>query len=139
MKPDRPSIHLRDATLADYPIFFEHRQDPEAMHMAAFGTRDASLEDFLARLQPSIQEGTTVLKAIEVDGEVAGSVATFVYDARTEVTYWIARSHWGRGIATEALRRMIALTSTRPLHASAAADNEASIRVLEKCGFVRTI
>jgi RimJ/RimL family protein N-acetyltransferase len=52
-----------------------------------------------------------------------------------EVTYWIGRSHWGKGIATSALRAFLAVDLSRPLHARVAYDNVASRRVLEKCGF----
>jgi RimJ/RimL family protein N-acetyltransferase len=39
------------------------------------------------------------------------------------------------GIATLALTEFLRIFNTRPLYASAAKDNAASIRVLEKCGF----
>jgi len=52
-----------------------------------------------------------------------------------EVTYWIGRSYWGRGIATSALRAFLTIDRSRPLHARVAHDNVASHRVLEKCGF----
>lgn len=55
-----------------------------------------------------------------------------------EVTYGIAREHWGKGYATEALRAFLELVPVRPLLARAASDNGASLRVLEKCGFVIT-
>jgi RimJ/RimL family protein N-acetyltransferase len=53
-----------------------------------------------------------------------------------EVTYWLGREFWGPGIATAALRKLLEIVAERPLVARAAADNAASIRVLEKCGFV---
>ena len=56
---------------------------------------------------------------------------------RQEVTYWLGREFWGRGIATAALQAFLQVDSRRPLRGRAAADNVASIRVLEKCGFVR--
>ena len=51
------------------------------------------------------------------------------------MTYWIGRSHWGKGIATAALEALLAIDRSRPFHARVAADNVASRRVLEKCGF----
>jgi RimJ/RimL family protein N-acetyltransferase len=51
------------------------------------------------------------------------------------VTYWIGRSYWGKGIATDALNAFLAVDRSRPLHARVASDNVASRRVLEKCGF----
>ncbi len=52
-----------------------------------------------------------------------------------ELTYWIGRSYWGKGIATSALNAFLTVDRSRPLHARVASDNVASRRVLEKCGF----
>ena len=55
-----------------------------------------------------------------------------------EVGYWIARSFWGRGYATEACTALIDIARTlglRSLEASHFLDNPASARVLEKLGF----
>ncbi len=69
---------------------------------------------------------------------MVGNVGAFVapWSGQREVTYWIGREHWGRGLATEALTAFMGLLAEGPLHARAAADNTASIRVLEKCGFL---
>jgi RimJ/RimL family protein N-acetyltransferase len=40
-------------------------------------------------------------------------------------------------VATAALSAFLSLEQTRPLHAGVAEHNVASIRVLQKCGFVR--
>ncbi len=56
-----------------------------------------------------------------------------------ELGYWIARSHWGRGIATEACRAMIEMARAlglAQLEGSHFVDNPASGRVLEKLGFL---
>ena len=53
-----------------------------------------------------------------------------------EVTYWIGKTYWGKGVATKALSLFLAEQKTRPIFARAAHDNSGSIRVLEKCGFV---
>jgi RimJ/RimL family protein N-acetyltransferase len=64
-----------------------------------------------------------------------GHIASFDLEGRREVTYWIGREDWGRGIATRALQALMQLEPTRPLYGSAASDNAGSIRVLTKCGF----
>jgi RimJ/RimL family protein N-acetyltransferase len=51
------------------------------------------------------------------------------------VTYWIGRSYWGKGFATDALTAFLAVDRSRPVRARVASDNVASRRVLEKCGF----
>lgn len=47
------------------------------------------------------------IRTIELDGAVVGSVLSYEQDGLPEVSYWIGRAHWGRGIATEALRRFL--------------------------------
>ena len=56
-------------------------------------------------------------------------------DERRYVGYWIAREHWGRGIASAAFPAFLALLGERPLYAKTSAGNAASLRVLEKSGF----
>jgi RimJ/RimL family protein N-acetyltransferase len=58
-----------------------------------------------------------------------------------EIGYWVAREHWGRGIASEAGSALIdtARAMRLPtLEASHFLDNPASGRVLEKLGFRST-
>jgi RimJ/RimL family protein N-acetyltransferase len=55
-----------------------------------------------------------------------------------EMGYWIARPHWGRGLATEACRALIEIAGTlgiARLEGSHFIDNPASQQVLEKLGF----
>ena len=49
---------------------------------------------------------------------------------------WISRASWGRGIASQALHLLLREVAKRPLVAAAATSNGASLRVLQKCGFV---
>jgi RimJ/RimL family protein N-acetyltransferase len=78
---------------------------------------------------------TVIARVIFVDGEVAGSISSWGDPDEREVTYWIGRSYWGKGIATGALDAFLAVDPSRPLHARVASDNVLSRRVLEKCGF----
>ncbi len=55
-----------------------------------------------------------------------------------ELGYWIARDHWGRGYATEAVRAVLSVARAlghRRIVAGHFVDNPASGRVLEKAGF----
>jgi RimJ/RimL family protein N-acetyltransferase len=124
---------LREVADADLPAHFEQQRDPESARLAAKAPRDA---DAFARHWARIRaDPAVVLRTIEADGEVAGSALSFVLEERRQVGYWIGRSHWGRGIATEALRQLLRLVAERPLQARVAPGNAASARVLEKCGF----
>lgn len=75
---------------------------------------------------------------VGLSGEIVGHTAVFGPPGEREVTYWIGREYWGCGAASSALRELLSTVTDRPLHARAAADNIASVRVLEKCGFVVT-
>ncbi|MCJ2187747.1 GNAT family N-acetyltransferase [Novosphingobium beihaiensis] len=58
-----------------------------------------------------------------------------------ELGYWIARSHWGKGYASEAAQAVLGLAETlghERITAHHFVDNPASGRVLEKAGFRRT-
>jgi len=130
-------IVLRDVAESDLPILFEHQSDPEASRMAAFVSRDPSDRDaFLAHWKRILSDDTGTMKAILWRGQVCGIVGSFMIGGEPHVTYWIGREFWGNGIATEALSRLLRVIHDRPIYASAAKDNVASIRVLEKCGFL---
>jgi RimJ/RimL family protein N-acetyltransferase len=131
------AVHLRDVVDADFEVFFALQRDEVASRMAAFGTRDADAMTLAARWKRNAANVTTASKTILDDGAVVGLVASFMVGEERHVTYWIAGSHWGRGVATAALDQFLRLVTARPLHASTAYDNAGSQRVLEKCGFVR--
>lgn len=139
MENQAPHIVLREIDDRDLDVLFEHATDREAIRMAAFTSADFDDRDaFHARWAKIRRDPTTTNRVIETDGRVVGHIASFDLDGKREVTYWIGRQHWGKGIATQALREFVTrIEVARPLHAGAAADNAGSIRVLEKCGFTR--
>lgn len=131
-------LDLREVIPSDLPVFFANMQEPEAVYMAAFTAKDpADREAFDAHWQRILADPEIIIRTILVDGEVAGSVLSFVMEGEREVSYWIGREFWGRGIATHALQAYLEQVRERPLHARAASDNLGSLRVLEKCGFKR--
>ncbi len=127
------SIRLRRVETTDLPELFQHQLDPEANRMA--GTRPRSAESFRAVWDRSFEDPATVTRVILRDGRLVGGISCFKMDGLDSVGYWIAREHWGRGIATCALKLLLREVTVRPLHASAARSNHASVRVLENCGF----
>ncbi|MCM4076398.1 GNAT family N-acetyltransferase [Paractinoplanes hotanensis] len=132
-------VALRPIADADLDALFEMMRDPESLRMAAFvaedpddrGAFDAHLAKIRAR--PDVTN-----RVITLDGRLVGSIAAFVIDGETEVTYWIDRAHWGQGIAGRALGLLLELVSVRPLFARAASDNLGSLRVLQRAGFTIT-
>ena len=74
-------------------------------------------------------------QTILVENNVVGNVLSFEQFGNLEVSYWIDREYWGKGIATNALKEFLRQVTIRPLYARAAKDNIGSLSVLKKCGF----
>lgn len=126
-------VQLREVVSDDLPILFEHQRDPDATRMAAFPARDWPA--FAAHWDRILHDDTVIVRAITLEGAVAGNIGSFEQDGKRLIGYWIGKPFWGRGVATAALELFLALEITRPLFAYAATHNHGSIRVLEKCGF----
>lgn len=133
---EKSGVSLRDATEDDLPVFFEFQLGAEANHMAAFTAKDPADKDaFMEHWRRILADEAITKKTILYDLRVVGNVLSFEQFGEREVSYWIAREYWGKGVATKALSEFLDLIKVRPLYARAAKDNIASIRVLEKCGF----
>jgi RimJ/RimL family protein N-acetyltransferase len=65
-----------------------------------------------------------------------------IEDQSAEIGYWLGRSHWGNGFATEAVAGALAYAKTelgiQGFRARVFADNVSSIKVLTKLGFVKS-
>lgn len=88
-------------------------------------------------------EERQICRAVVIDGRAAGSVGIFcgndVYEKSGELGYWLAEAYWGRGVMTEAVRRICQEAFGKfdivRIYAEPFADNIGSRRVLEKAGF----
>ena len=129
-----PNVELRAVERDDLEALYEHQLDPEAATMAGFPSRDH--DAFMSHWAGILADPNLLALAIVADGELAGSLAVFPDVGKRAVGYWIGREFWGQGIATEALELFLEGFAERPLYAWVIATNVASIRVLEKCGFL---
>jgi RimJ/RimL family protein N-acetyltransferase len=134
VKPEPTTVSLRGARDGDVDALFAHQADPEGAAMADFPSRDR--EAFLAHLAGIRADPEVRYRVIEADGVVVGNIGSFDAHGGREVGYWIDRAHWGRGIATRALRLLLAEEPLRPLQAGVVPHNIASRRVLAKAGFL---
>jgi RimJ/RimL family protein N-acetyltransferase len=127
-------MRLREVEDRDLDALFGHQADPEAYELADVPTRDrAAFDAHWAQIRRSPQ---VVIRTIEVDGQVAGHVLSWLRDDGVRlVGYWIGRELWGRGIASAALAEFLTIVDEGPLQATIAPPNTASRRVLEKNGF----
>ena len=131
----RPEVRLRPVEDSDLEVLFANESDPVAAEMAAFPSRER--ERFMTRWAQMRADDTLVTRTIEADGRVAGNILSWPDDGQQHLGYWVGRAWWGRGVATRAVALMLEEVPVRPIRARVAAHNLGSIRVLEKCGFVR--
>lgn len=130
------NLSLRETITDDLGVFFAQQLDPEANLMAAFTAKDPTdREAFMAHWQKIMADDSITVRTILYEGQIAGHIACHAWFGEPEISYWIGKHYWGKGIATHALREFLDLLDTRPLYARVAKDNAASIRVLDKCGF----
>jgi ribosomal-protein-alanine N-acetyltransferase len=129
---------LRKTVASDLDILFTFQLDKEANYLAAFTSKDpADKAAYLQKYTKFLTDRTINMMTILFDNMIVGSMAKFEMEGEADVTYWIDKKFWGKGIATKALQDFLAVEPTRPIFGRAAFDNYASQRVLEKCGFVR--
>jgi RimJ/RimL family protein N-acetyltransferase len=132
------SLSLRPLREDDLPTMFEIQLDESAQYLAAFVDRAArEREAYLAKWRKILGNPAITTKAIEIDGDVVGSVGVYPMEGDTELTYWIRKDMWGRGVATAALAALLEEVTARPLRARVVEDNIGSIQVLEHNGFLR--
>jgi len=102
-------IELRPVADSALDALFDQMRDPESVRMAAFTPDDpgdrSAFDAHMAKVRSSPD---ITLRAVTCDGQLVGSIATFVFERETDVTYWIDRAAWGRGIASRAYPRPVA-------------------------------
>lgn len=131
-----PDLRLRLTVEADLPTLFRFQADPAYSFMAAFMAKDyldegAYIAKYLRLLaDPSIHQQTILL-----DSAIIGNVAKYMMEDEPQVTYGIDRAHWGKGLATAALRLFLSIEPARPIWGRVAFDNLGSQKVLLRCGF----
>ena len=132
------NVSLRPLEDRDLDTIYQQVTDPESIRMAAFTAEDQTDRGaFLDRISRLRADTSVTHRVIDVDGAAAGTIGSFRIDDQLEVTYWVDRARWGQGIASAALRMLLAETAERPVYARAASDKVGSLRVLEKAGFRR--
>ncbi len=93
----------------------------------------------------SYAEGMNPIRifAIDVNGVAIGAIGIHpqddIYIKNAELGYWLAEEHWGKGITTEAIKRMLdygfKTWDLKRIFARPFGTNIGSQRVLEKAGF----
>jgi len=120
--------------------------DPEVWRHLPEDYPDPLTDEVAAELVAiSLLEHHHEVRAVEVDGEVVGQVR-LLFDGHgadrsgAEISYWLGRAHWGRGIGTKLVRHATETAFARHaslerLTARVHPDNSASAAVLAKAGY----
>jgi RimJ/RimL family protein N-acetyltransferase len=137
-----PRLLLRPGFTEDAPALAAAIADKAIVSNLAtvpwpYRMRDA--EAFLASPRDPLLPSFLIFERTEAELRLVGSCGLGRRPSgAVELGYWIARSHWGRGIATEACTALVDIARTLglpSLEGSHFTDNPASARVLAKLGF----
>ena len=131
-------IILRKTEIADLDALFIFQLDKAANYLAAFTSKDPT--DRIAYIQKYakfLDDRTINMQTIIVHNVIIGSIAKFEIEGKAEITYWIDRTFWGKGIATKALKYFLTIENMRPIVGRVAFDNVGSRKVLENCNFIK--
>lgn len=134
LRPLRPSdAGLVSQYCADQRVA---RATTHIPHPLPPGTVEAMID---RAMRPGRAEDVWVIDgSAQGHSEVMGLVTLTGMDRRQdEIRYWVAPGFWNSGVASGAVRRMIAANphGARQIFAEVLQDNPASARVLTNCGF----
>ena len=131
-------IILRKTEIADLEFFFIFQLDNEANYLAAFTSKDPTDKTaYLQKYTKLVNDPAINMQTIMVENVIAGSISKFEMEGQAEITYWIDKKFWGKGVATKALKEFLKNENTRPIFGRVAFDNFGSQKVLEKCNFIK--
>ena len=141
-------VTLRGLCEDDADALFALHSDPRAMRYWSFApwTDRSQVHDYLARGIAARDPARMLCWAITPVGDetLAGTATLFDINreqGRAEIGYALHPSHWGRGLATEALGLVLGhafdTLGLRRVEADIDPRNTASCRLVERHGFVR--
>lgn len=139
---DAPTLTLRRLRLDDAPALFAYAGDPAVTRYVSWRphARIEETLDFLTRIERAAERGRGFAYAILPRGETAlcGTIGFDVHGGTLSFGYVLARSHWGRGVASAAFGALVDWAFAQPtvfrVEAYCRPENRGSSRVMEKCG-----
>lgn len=115
---------------------FHFQTDPLAIQIAAFTPKDPyDKSAYLSKWEKLLLDPTITLRTIYLDQQIVGSVSKYMMEGEAQITYWLDRAFWGKGIGSNALQLFLNIEPVRPIFGRVAFDNIASQRVLERNQF----
>ncbi|MEO7047977.1 MAG: GNAT family N-acetyltransferase [Ferruginibacter sp.] len=132
------NITLTKTVKNDLDILFQFQVDKEAGYLAAFMPENPDDKTaYIEKYSKFLNEPTINMRTIKINDVIVGSISKFIMESNNEITYWIDKKYWGKGVGTTALQNFLNIESARPIFGRVAFDNLGSQKLLEKCGFVK--
>ncbi|MGC3982174.1 MAG: GNAT family protein [Steroidobacteraceae bacterium] len=136
---------IREWSLADKPALLRYANNADiARHLTRMPHpyTEAHADEFLAQ---HCGDEAVPGWAIDVEGVVVGGIGITLREGvlvkNALLGYWLAEPFWGRGIMSAAVHGVVNYSLDKfdlnRLEAHVFEENPASMRVLQKCGFVR--
>jgi ribosomal-protein-alanine N-acetyltransferase len=136
---------IRDWRMEDAPSIAKYANNRKIW----INLRDAfpypySLQDAESFISRVIEASPITVFAIATQSEAIGSIGLMVgkdvHRYTAEMGYWLAEPFWGKGIMTQAVKSMTSYAirnlKLHRIFAEPYSTNPASVRVLEKAGFI---
>jgi RimJ/RimL family protein N-acetyltransferase len=135
-----PALAFRPWAAQDAPLYRALLDDPAVWRFLPEDHRPLSEEDARALIALSAAPHHTV-RAVLAAGEPVGQVRLlWTGEGEAELSYWLGRRHWGRGLGSALVEEAVAWAfaghpALRILTARVHEGNPASSRALRKAGF----
>jgi ribosomal-protein-alanine N-acetyltransferase len=145
---DTERLCLREVFLTDANSMFEIRSSEQAMRYVGkpLARTIADAEDLLRRMIEGVKnnEGLTWGITLKGDDKLIGTIGFWRIDKnhyRAEIGYMLHPEHWGKGIISEALKKVLDHgfheLEFHSIEAQLTPENIGSVKVLEKAGFIK--
>lgn len=129
---------LKKTKEEDLETLFLYQTDESSNQMAAFTPENPNDKSaYLDKWKKIILNPEINMQTIFEEKTIVGSVVHFDMMDETNISYWIGRKYWGKGMATKAVKLFLKMANKRPLFGRVAFDNVGSQKVLENNGFLR--
>jgi UDP-2,4-diacetamido-2,4,6-trideoxy-beta-L-altropyranose hydrolase len=130
-------ISYRKATLKDSQLYWEWANDPE-VRKNAFNSSPISWEEHQSWFQKKIKENQTTLLVFETILGPIGQVRMEYKEKKLILDYSISRQYRGLGFGVELIKNSMQTKKNKKIRFEAYVkkENLASIRTLEKAGFI---
>ncbi|HYH16377.1 MAG TPA: GNAT family protein [Flavisolibacter sp.] len=147
MRIEKENYNLREWNLDDSASLAMHANNIRIWNnVRDYFPHPYSMEDGIAFISQVLSKAKPPTDfAIEIAGKAVGGIGIVpnhdVERITAEIGYWLGESFWNKGIMTDVIKDVVQYTFTNfsitKLYAPVFEFNRASMRVLEKAGFIR--